>query len=93
MEKLLRTPVELRYPVENKQAWTDEDFFAHYANALHEEMDAFIDGELRSAIYLEDYGKEQSDKDAAACKENRGLVTPGTTRSHRERARGRIGGT
>ena len=72
VEKLLRTPVELRYPVENKQAWTDEDFFAHYANALHEEMDAFIDEELRSAIYLEDYGKEQSDKDAAACKENRG---------------------
>lgn len=68
VEKLLRTPVELRNYLRNEQAWTEEDFFCRYTRALHEDMERFIAETLLSDVYLEDYGKEQAEKDAAECR-------------------------
>lgn len=68
VEKLLRTPVELRDCFLYEQTWTEDEFFSHYALALHEDMKHFITETLHSDIYLQDYGKEQVEKDAAECR-------------------------
>lgn len=68
VEKLLRTPVKLRDYGRNEQAWSEEDFFCHYARALQEDMEHFIAEHLHSDVYLQDYGKQQAEKDAAECK-------------------------
>lgn len=62
VEKLLRTPVEIR------DAWSDDEFFQHYAKALHEDMDAFIAGDLTMAIGGGGYTEDDYKRESAFCK-------------------------
>lgn len=65
VEKLLRTPTDRRDGL--KQLWSDDEFFRQYAEAIRHDMNAFIAEELKSDYYLEEYGQEQSDRDASEC--------------------------
>lgn len=65
VEKLLRTPTAQRDA--QNQLWSDDEFFQQYAEAIRHDMNDFIARELKSDYYLEEYGQEQSARDAAEC--------------------------
>lgn len=67
VEKFLRTPLHLRdCSLEN--AWSDDEFFKHYAAAIEEDMEEFIKQHIQDSYYIEKYGQKQADEDSASCR-------------------------
>ncbi len=83
VEKLLRTPTEMRDPYHNEQAWSDEEFFEHYTAAIREDMEKFIGEEIIGNHYLERYGKEQQDADIAHCRQMVDKLSAAARAAHR----------
>lgn len=83
VEKLLRTPVEMRDPQFNEQAWSDDEFFVHYTAAIREDMEKFISEELNADHYLKRYGKEQQEADVAHCRQLVDKLSAAARAAHR----------
>lgn len=83
VEKLLRTPTEMRDPYHNEQAWSDDEFFEHYTTAIREDMEKFLNEEIFCDFYLERYGKEQQEADAAICRQMVDKLAAAARAAHR----------
>lgn len=83
VEKLLRTPVEIRDPYHNEQAWSDDEFFEHYTAAIREDMERFIGEEISGDHYLKRYGKEQQEADIAHCRQMIDKLSAAARAAHR----------
>lgn len=68
VEKLLRTHAYDYDGSQNEAAWSDDEFFRHYAEALSHDMEAFVRETLLDDYIIGQQGKETIEADVAACR-------------------------
>lgn len=70
VEKLLRTSSHAYDTYHNSEAWSDEEFFRHYAEALSQDMESFVKNTLYDGYVVEQLGQARVAQEAETSRQS-----------------------